>query len=238
MPLMETMIDEKYLQADDFIDYDQEKIADFVMRTIDQTCRTPAEKAVSLYYAVRDQILYDPYTLSDDPVDYRASNILAKQRGFCVQKAVLLCALTRAAGIPARLGFATVTNHLASRKLMQFIGDHVFVFHGYTELWLDERWIKVTPAFNAELCSIYNVPPLEFNGQEDALFQAYNSFKKPFMEYTSYQGSFATVPLRDMLDAWKNFYGVDRVHSWFDNRRTTEINQRAPYIQEDPFKTE
>ena len=168
---MDHMMDEKYIQADRFLDYDEETISDFALRVVGHPCQTPTDTAVKLYYAVRDEILYDPYTLSCDPIEYRASTILARRRGFCVQKAVLLSALARAAGIPARLGFATVTNHLASRKLMQFIGTHVFVFHGYTELWLDQRWVKVTPAFNRELCRKYRVAPLEFNGRDDALFQ-------------------------------------------------------------------
>jgi transglutaminase-like putative cysteine protease len=231
-------MDKQYIQPDVFVDYEQEKVAAFLRLLIDQTYQTPEDVAVKLYNAVRDQILYDPYAISNDPEDYRASNILAKRRGFCVQKAILLCTLARSAGIPSRLGFATVHNHLASHKLIQFIGSHVFVFHGYTELWLNQRWIKVTPVFNAELCRRYEVPPLEFNGREDALFQSYNSVNKPFMEYTQYHGSFSTVPLADMLNAWEDFYGTDRVRVWFDVKKATPFETRGVYFREEPFTPE
>ncbi len=234
-----SQMDEKYVQADSFIDHDEEAISDFALRVVgNSSCQTPIDTAVKLYYAVRDKIFYDPYTLSREPVDYRASNILAKRRGFCVQKAVLLCALARAMGIPARLGFATVTNHLASRKLMHFIGTHIFVFHGYTEFWLGQRWIKATPAFNHELCDKYRVPPLEFNGRDDALFQPYNSAKKPFMEYIGYHGSFSTVPLQQMLKAWEDFYGAERVQGWFDIKCSTFIKERSDFLEEAPFNPE
>lgn len=155
-----------------------------------------------------------------------------------MQKAVLLCALARSAGIPSRLGFATVRNHLASPKLIQFIGSHVFVFHGHTELWVDNRWIKVTPAFNAELCRKYGVPPLEFNGREDTLFQPYNSAKEPFMEYIQYHGSFATVPLTKMLHAWKGFYGADRIQSWVAVQEAAPRGKEGLYFREEPFTIE
>ena len=231
-------MDKKYVQADRFLDYDEQTISDYALRVLGHSCQAPTDMAVKLYYAVRDEILYDPYTLSCDPEDYRASTILAKRRGFCVQKAVLLCALARAVGIPARLGFATVTNHLASRKLMEFIGTHIFVFHGYTELGVDQRWIKATPAFNRELCSKYRVPPLEFNGRDDALFQPYNSAQKPFMEYIGYHGSFSTIPLPQMLQAWEDFYGTERVQGWFGIKRSTFVKERSDFLQETPFNPE
>jgi transglutaminase-like putative cysteine protease len=232
------MMDKKYIQADAFIDCEQEQIANYAKHLAHRKGNRPADIAVKLYNAVRDQIIYDPYAISKEPVDYRASNILAKRRGFCVQKAILLCALARSAGIPSRLGFATVRNHLASRKLLHFIGAPVFVFHGYTELWLDDRWIKVTPAFNAGLCGIYNVQPLEFDGSEHALFQSYNSFQKPFMEYIQYHGSFSTVPLTEMLTAWEDFYGTGRVRTWFDAKDTAPFKNRGEYSLEKPFTPE
>jgi transglutaminase-like putative cysteine protease len=228
-------MDSEYLQSDIFIDCDTKEITAFGRQFLDASCRTPSGMAIKLYYAVRDGIAYDPYAISDRPEDYRASHILRKRRGFCVQKAVLLCALARATGIPARLGFATVGNHLASRMLLKFTGSPVFVFHGYTELWLDERWIKATPTFNAELCNRYNVPPLEFNGREDTLFQAYNAAQKPFMDYLSYHGTYATVPLPEMLDAWERFYGKERVRGWFDPQRTVILKERRKFSQETPF---
>ena len=64
------------------------------------TCAGQADdvaKAVALYYAVRDSIIYTPYFdyRSDDT--YRASTCLSRGWGFCVSKAALLSAAARAA---------------------------------------------------------------------------------------------------------------------------------------------
>src|SRR5882724_5296951 len=109
-------------------------------------------RAIRLYYAVRDGLRYDPYALEFSPDGFRASAVLARRRGYCVTKAGVLAAAARSAGIPARLGFADVRNHLATERLRRMMGTDVFYYHGYTELWLEGGWRKATPAFNVELC--------------------------------------------------------------------------------------
>src|SRR5919109_1226463 len=98
---------------------------------------TDREKAVALFYAVRDGIRYDPYVISSaDPEIYRASSVLRDRASYCIPKSVLLCAAARAAGLRARLGFADVRNHLNSEKLRARLGGtDVFVWHGYTEFF-------------------------------------------------------------------------------------------------------
>ncbi len=63
------------------------------------------ERAVALFYAVRDGYRYDPYRLDLSPVGMKASTVLANGYGWCVPKATLLAAACRAVGIPARLGY-------------------------------------------------------------------------------------------------------------------------------------
>jgi len=142
--------------------------------------------------------------------------VLASKRGYCVSKAALLCALGRACGIPSRLGFATVRNHLATKQLIELMGSNLFVYHGFTELYLSGRWVKATPAFNVELCRKHRVAPLEFNGRDDSVFHPYNSENKPFMEYVEDHGTFADVPLERIVNAWEKAYGSDRVRQWVD----------------------
>jgi transglutaminase-like putative cysteine protease len=125
-----------------------------------------------------------------------------------------LCALGRACGIPARLGFATVKNHLATRQLIEYLGSDLFVYHGYTEFCLEGRWVKATPAFNIELCRRHHVAPLEFNGREDSIFHEYSLDRKLFMEYVEDHGSYADVPLDLILEAWEQAYGRERVRQW------------------------
>jgi transglutaminase-like putative cysteine protease len=202
-----------YLTPTPIIDSDHPSILaharDVVAGSID-----PVERAVKLFLAVRDGIRYDPYTPFYRPEHYRASSVLEKGRAFCVPKASLLCALGRASGIPSRVGFATVRNHLATKQLVDFMGSDLFSYHGFVEFYLEEKWVKATPAFNAELCDRHRVPPLDFNGREDALFQAYNLENQRFMEYIEDLGTCEEIPVEAIVAAWEQLYGKDRVRRW------------------------
>jgi len=165
------------------------------------------ERAVRLFYSVRDGLRYDPYSITTDPADYRASNVLGQTAAYCIPKAVLLTALARAAGIPARLGFADVRNHLASDKLLALLGTDLFVFHGYTEFWLASAWVKATPAFNVELCRRFGVHPLEFDGQHDSLFHEFSVDGQRHMEYVASRGSYVDLPLAEIIEAFEREYG-------------------------------
>lgn len=216
-------MDKKYLSPTSIIDSDHEKIVEYASETVSDVNGDPVDNAVKLYYAVRDDIWYDPYYPFYLPEHYRASNILKSGRGFCVSKASLLCALGRACGIPSRLGFATVRNHLATKKLLEYIGSDLFVYHAFTEFYLLGRWVKATPTFNVELCRRHNVVPLEFNGREDSIFHAYDMEKKQFMEYLEFHGTYADIPVDVILAAWERAYGKDRVMKWIDNINKTAM---------------
>ena len=206
-------MEEKYLSPTPIIDSDNEKIIAYAKsRTTD--AKTMLEKAVNLYYAVRDGIWYDPYSPFYLPEHYRAGSVLEKGRGYCVSKASLLCALGRAVGIPSRVGFASVRNHLATKQLIEFMGSNLFVYHGYTDFFLEGKWVKATPAFNVELCRLHNVEPLEFNGREDSVFQAYGAENKRFMEYVDDLGTFSDIPVETIVTGWENAYGKERVRGW------------------------
>ena len=206
---------EIYLKRTPVMDWDHPDVAAFTENAVGGVS-DPSEKAIRLFRAVRDEIRYDPYAPFYREEHYRASATIRRGRSFCIPKAVLLCAAARREGIPARLGFATVRNHLATPQLLAYLGTDVFVFHGYTELFLNDRWIKVTPTFNRELCTRHGVPPLEFDGRNDALFHPYNLEKKKYMEYITYHGTFPDVPLDRILEAWKATYGEGRVNGWID----------------------
>ena len=84
-----------------------------------------------------------------------------------------LAALARAAGIPARPGFADVKSHLAIEKLITQLGSGTFIFHGFVEFWLHDSWVKSSTAFNIEMCDRFGVHPLEFDGYHDTLFNEF-----------------------------------------------------------------
>jgi len=153
------------------------------------------QRAVALYLAVRDGIRYDPYQIDLSSTGMRASNVLARGHGWCVTKAVLLAAAARAAGIPARLGFADVRNHLSTERMRRTMRTDIFHWHGYTELWLGGAWRKATPAFNVELCDRFGLLPLAFNGIDDSIYHAFDKAGQRHMEYVRQRGSFDDLPL-------------------------------------------
>lgn len=209
--------DEKYIQPTSIIDSDHEEVIRFGRETVGDGPHDPLEMAVKLYYAVRDSIRYDPYYPFYLPEHYRASNVLKSGRGYCVCKTSLLCALGRACNIPTRVGFAHVRNHLATKQLIEYFGSNLFVYHGYTEFYLQGQWVRATPAFNKDICERHNVPPLEFNGLKDSILHAYNPEKKKYMEYEEYIGEFADIPVDAIVAGWEEAYGRDRVQEMIEN---------------------
>ncbi|MCP4338455.1 MAG: transglutaminase family protein [Desulfobulbaceae bacterium] len=194
-----------YLKPTFFLDYDTEEVANFA-RTVCADCNTANEKSVALYYAVRDQIIYNPYDLKYSRTAMKASSVLKRQSGYCVSKTILLAALGRHQNIPCRLGFADVTNHLSSTKLREKMGTDLFVYHGYTEMYLNDKWVKATPAFNLSLCSRFNVRPLEFDGIEDSIFHECNTLGQKHMEYVRDHGHFADLPFEQIFTAYAKIY--------------------------------
>ncbi len=189
-----------------FVDADHPDVTAFAARATEGAI-TDREKAVALFYAVRDEIRYDPYLLSGDPEAYRASGVLRAGAAFFIPKAVLLCAAARAAGVTARLGFADVRNHLNSDKLRERLGGNdLFVWHGYVEFLLDGQWVKATPAFNIELCERFGVLPLEFDGEQDALFHPYTADGQQHMEYVRERGTFDELPFDEVVEALRTAY--------------------------------
>ncbi|MCL4313543.1 MAG: transglutaminase family protein [Actinobacteria bacterium] len=199
---------EEYLRPTWFIDYDTPAVADHAREVIGEST-DKREIAVRLFYDVRDGIRYNPYTITARPDDYRASSVLERKVAYCIPKAVLLTALARYAGIPTRLGFADVRNHLTTEKLLARIGTDLFVFHGYVEMWLEGIWVKATPAFNIELCERFGVRPLDFDGYHDAMLHPYSVDGRLHMEYVAQRGTYADLPLEEIVETFAQVYGTD-----------------------------
>jgi len=221
-----------YLTPTAILDSDHKSIRE-VAEKMRSTLTGPIETAVKLYLAVRDDILYDPYSPFYLSEHYRASYVLKRGRSFCIPKASLLCALGRACGIPSRVGLADVRNHLATRQLIQFIGSDLFAYHGFVEFYLEGKWVKATPAFNSSLCERHHVPPLEFNGREDSLFQPYNLKNQKFMEYVAFHGVYADVPVEQIVIGWEKAYGKDRVKNWIKRFEEAEGRSLSDFEREE-----
>ena len=218
-----------FLQAAEYVDSDAENIAAFA-REVSGDAMDEITKAVRLYYAVRDGIVYTPYCDFRSPETFRASACLARGSGFCVAKAALLAAAARAAGIPARVGFADVRNHLTTPRLRRLMGTDVFYYHGYAELYLEGRWVKATPAFDRGLCERFGVRPLEFDGREDSLFHPYDVGGRRHMEYVRDRGSAADVPVAAIMETFERCY--PSLTAGASSPSATEFRREAEPVQE------
>jgi transglutaminase-like putative cysteine protease len=164
------------------------------------------ERAVRLYYAVRDGIRYDPYALELSVEGLRATTTLRAGRGWCVAKAILLAAACRALAIPIRLGFADVRNHLSTARMREHMKTDLFFWHGYTSIHLEGRWVKATPAFNLELCQKFRLRPLEFDGRHDSIYHPFDLDGNRHMEYVAERGEFADVPIDAIAATFREHY--------------------------------
>jgi len=194
----------EYLEPGRYIDSADASIASFAKKNVKG--KTEQDRAVSLYYAIRDGIRYNPFLDFSKPAAFTASKVLAAGEGFCIGKAALLAACGRAAGLESRVGFADVKNHLTSPKLAETMGTDLFVYHGFTEFRLGGRWVKCTPAFNLDLCRRFRVKPLEWDGESDSIFHPFDEDERRHMEYLRDRGSFADVPVEEIQKAFREAY--------------------------------
>jgi len=182
---------QQYLESDQFFNQQHPELEAWLKQV---KGISEQEKAVSIYYLVRDGIRYDPFTLLEGAITLSSDFCLNRGVGYCITKAALQITLSRAVGIPARLGLADVKNHLSSPKLDDLLKNEIFTMHAYVEQYLNGQWVKSTSAFNKALCDKANIQPLEFNGIQDSIFQKYTSSGNKHMEYLKDHGCFSHMP--------------------------------------------
>jgi hypothetical protein len=194
---------EEFLKSTANIDFENSIIQEYVKEFRQLTSKT--EMAVKVYLKIRDGYLYDPYHLDISPDALVASKIVSKKRAWCVEKALLMVACSRALGIPSILGFAIVTNHLGVDKLEKYLKRKEIVFHGYVSLFLERKWVNCTPAFDARVCRLSGVKALEWDGKSDSMFQEFEGDKQ-FMEYKKYYGFYSDIPFKLMHSEMQSYY--------------------------------
>ena len=156
--------------------------------------KTDVDKIVRLYYAVRDDFRYDPRLFLLSREHFCGRQLLKEGSGFCMPKALLLSTLARTQGIPSGMGFAYVVNHLLPDTERDAEGARRPIFHGYSVLHVDGRWLKASPAFNLSMCEKFDTRPLEFDGRSHALFHEYDNRNRRHMEYVEDFGAVAEFP--------------------------------------------
>lgn len=196
---------QQYTEATDLLDYKHELVQTFINRHV-HTDMTDKEKAISLYIGVRDGWRYTASLIYFELDQWKSSSIIQRREGHCLDKAILLATCLRGVGIPARLHLAKVKNHIASEHLIERLGTDELTPHGMVDVYLDNRWIKISPAFNKELCQKLDVDPLDFDGEGDSIFQQYDRAGGLFMEYIEDYGHFEDVPMTFIFDNMKEHY--------------------------------
>ncbi|MEM9361967.1 MAG: transglutaminase family protein [Bacteroidota bacterium] len=194
----------KYLEETFFLDYNSPQIQDLISEF--KSLDSEKEKISGLYVKVRDSWRYSPYHIGFTDKHYQSSYMTTKAEAHCVDKAILYVSGLRGLKIPARLRLAKVSNHIATERLEAKLGSNEIAPHGLVEVFYNTKWVKCSPAFNKELCEMYKVEPLDFNGEKDAIFQEYNRDSDKFMEYLEDYGSFPDVPLDFIKDTFKKNY--------------------------------
>jgi transglutaminase-like putative cysteine protease len=196
----------EYLQPTEFLDFDNPAVRRFAEEAA-RGAKSDTDRAVRLFYRVRDAIRYDPYRIGLDRESYRASHLLSVGAGFCIPKANLLAASARAVGIASAIGLSDVRNHLCTEKLRQAMGGlELFIHHGYALLYLKDRWVKAAPAFNIELCRKFAVLPTEFDGESDALLQPIDAHGRRHMEYVATHGFWPDFPYERVIRDFQALY--------------------------------
>ena len=196
---------DEYLRPTPTVQCRHPKIVDYAEQRT-RGASSDVEKAVKLYYAVRDEIRYDPYSAVVSIEGLKATRTLAEGVGWCVPKAILLAAGCRALGVPARLGYADVRNHLSTASMRERMRTETYYWHGYTSIHLEGKWVKATPAFNLSMCEKFGLLPLEFDGREDSIFQPFDTAGERHMEYVRDRGEHADVPLASIQETFSGVY--------------------------------
>lgn len=197
----------QYLEPTEFLDFDK-KIVKKVALEVTKGLKTDKEKIIALFYWVRDQIKYNAFSYFPKvKANLKASTTIRRMYGFCMSKAVTLAALARAVGIPARIHMVDIINHKVSKRIVDIMGTTVFHCHGYSEIYLDDNWLKLTPVFDHETSLKGGfIPELEFYGENDALFEKYDKDGKPFVEYIADWGIYSDVPIEKIDEIFRKNY--------------------------------
>ena len=130
-------------------------------------CQTKEEVVQNLFEYVRD-------SYSNNVFDsYVASDIFMKGGNLCYQRAILLVALCRAAGIPARLHWQKV-RIVDYRYRDGSIDDMVFI-HGITGIQINGSWFLFEPVGNPAKWSAWvqqeEAYEVQFQPHSDCLFK-------------------------------------------------------------------
>ena len=212
---------EEYLDPTDFLDFHRKRVKKKALE-ITEGLTSDKEKVSALFYWVRDAIKYNAFSYFPQvKSNLKASTTIRRMYGFCMSKAVTLSALARAVDIPARIHMVDIVNHKVSQRIVDLMGTNVFHCHGYSEILLDEEWVKLTPVFDHETSMKGGfLPEIEFDGEHDAMFEKYDKDGNLFVEYVKDWGVYSDVPIKKIDKIFRKNYP-----KWYnDNPDFSSVN--------------
>lgn len=192
-----------WLKETFYFDYDHPDFQDYLQPILELS---KEKQALALFNKVRDDFRYDPYHLDLRQDALKASVIVKKKKAWCVEKSIVLIAGFRALGFEAKPGYGIVINHIGVDKLTKYLKRPEIVFHGYVSVKYNGKWQKLTPAFDSLVCRASKVELMQWNEENDVMFQEFDKKGGKFMEYIHYYGEFDDVPVELMNDEMKKYY--------------------------------
>ncbi|MHA1489593.1 MAG: transglutaminase-like domain-containing protein [Promethearchaeota archaeon] len=212
----------EFLQPTEFFDFNKKRVRELAQE-ITKGFNSNNEKAIALFYWVRDQIKYNMFTYYPKvKANLKASVTIRRGNGFCMSKAVLLSTLARAVDIPAKIHMVDIVNHKISKKVIDLMGTNAFHCHGYSELLLNGKWVKLTPVFDKETSIKAGfLPMIEFDGVHDAMFASCEANGNKYVEYVEDRGSYTDVPLKEIDKIF-----TEKYPKWYANIASIEMKPR------------
>jgi hypothetical protein len=191
---------EEFLASTPFVESEHDAIVDRV-RSLGLSELSPRARAARLFEHVRTDVRYE-FMAKFHRDDYVASKIVASNQGFCVQKAVLLAALGRAAGIPTAIVLCDMRDHALPEKLVRTIGTDVMHHHGLNAFFLEGAWVTVDASLDPKFLDKKRYPRVPFDGTADALLPAETVDGARAAEYLVIHGRYADLPFEETTQAF------------------------------------
>ena len=195
----------QYLKPAEFIDSNDEAVKEYA-HNVTRGLKYDTEKAVELFYAVRDDFKFDLNHIDLHPSKLKASALVKRGVGTDIEKSNLLAASARAVGIPSRVSFSNLRSNLTSEQLGAVLQSDLLVFHSYAELWMGNHWVKLSPVFNQEACDYLDLPPLDFGIPEEKVFAKHHKSRRKYLKYVHQYGSFPDLPYDLYISELRKYY--------------------------------